>query len=159
MLFYVFWLKNFALHIILLLQNLYFWIELLLLFNFFHSLLVLLLKDEVNCKDRSNTNLWLYAYLASEELTDTLANAKSKSDSIGVHLVGWLELTEELKKLLLILLANTSSIILHWYLNCRYFFTWLLRIVRNVNHFTADWCINVNFPATFCKFYSVWKQI
>lgn len=52
------------------------------------SLNVVLLQDKVYGEDRANADLRLDADLPSEELADTLADAKAQANSVGVHLVG-----------------------------------------------------------------------
>ena len=151
MLLNVLWLKDLALCLIRLLSGyLRFRVEVQGLFLVkLDSVHVVLLQDEVYGEDRANADLRLDADLASEELADALADAEAQANAVGVHLVGRLQLPKQLEELLLILLADARSVVLHGHVQGGHL---SFRLVVEVDHLAANGRIDGDLTSGLCKF-------
>lgn len=158
MLLNVLWVKGLALRLIRLLSGLLrFRIEVQGLFHVkLDSLHIVLLQDKVYGEDRANADLRLDTDLASEELANALADAKAQANSVCIHLVGRLELTKELKELLLILLADARTVVLHSHVKGGHLSFWL---VVEVDHLAPNRRSDGDLSSSLRKFYCIRQQV
>ena len=151
MLLYVLWVKGLALRLIRLLSGfLRFRVEVQgLLHVKLDSVQVVLLQDKVYGKDRANADLRLDTDFATEELANALADAKAQANSVGVHLVGGLQLAKELEELRLILLADARTVVLHCHQKGGHL---SFGLVFEVDHLAPNGRSNGDLPSSFGKF-------